>query len=119
MLYELDLMIIIFAINMILLLIPHSIADWMVQRDNQAINKITHPNIRLDHSLEYGVIMTIAFLAINGLQVIKVADSFFYVIVAIFSAGWFCLSHYYLDDRKIVNWWISKIKDVSKNNKYL
>jgi hypothetical protein len=84
------------------LIIGHLIGDWLIQTSYQANNKMRGPFINkalFVHSLTY----TIVFIPI--LLVFKI------------SLGWLLVlfvSHYLLDRRRLVRWWMSKVKKVEK-----
>lgn len=67
-----EIYLILFAMNMVILMIPHLIMDWLLQKDDIAINKLTNWKPRWIHSAKYALGMIIFLLYINAGTINKV-----------------------------------------------
>lgn len=106
----------IIVINIVLLGIIHFVSDWMFQTDEEALGKVDNPKIRARHCFKYSTNMALAFIILNGRFLRRTGVYILMVLAIVFL--WFFITHYLIDDRKFVIWWIKNIKGLNKENPY-
>jgi len=90
-------------IKLFILLFMSMGIDWMVQTNWEAINKFSNPWARLRHAATY------TLLTIMLLDVFSYPDNKLIVI------SWVLLiTHFIIDKRTIVTWWIKYVKRIPK-----
>lgn len=117
----------LFVMQFVMLGIAHFVMDWLFQKDHVAVGKIYDKELRLRHSINYGMGVVFVFNSIN-LPVLSeifkrlegiggsIGETFlsFFILIVIFS--WFVITHYLLDDRKFCKWWALRVKGMSEDN---
>jgi|WetSurMetagenome_2_1015567.scaffolds.fasta_scaffold124730_2 hypothetical protein len=81
--------------ELLILIITHFVSDWLFQPAKWAISKSSNAKHRLFHSLQY----TVLFVPVLCLLDI----SLFWIV-------WIFLTHFFIDDYKLVNWWNFHVK---------
>lgn len=79
------------------------IFDWLVQTNWEATHKFKHWNARFIHALIYASLTEILMVFMGFGQ------------VAIYIASILFLTHYHIDNRKLVMWWMINVKRIPKD----
>ncbi len=81
--------------ELLILIITHFVSDWLFQPAKWAVSKATNAKHRFFHCLQYAALFVpiLYFLKISLLWLI-----------------WVFLTHFFIDDYRLVNWWNRNIK---------
>jgi hypothetical protein len=81
--------------ELLILIITHFVSDWLFQPAKWAVSKSSNVKHRLFHSFQYVVLFVPVLYFLN--------ISLFWII-------WIFLTHFFIDDYNLVNWWNVHIK---------
>jgi hypothetical protein len=81
--------------QLLFLIITHFVSDWFFQPAKWAVSKSSNAKHRFFHSLQYTALFIPVLYLLN--------ISLLWII-------WIFLTHFFIDDYKIVNWWNVHIK---------
>jgi hypothetical protein len=95
------------AFLFILLYLGHYVADFIFQDTTESMRKITHSSIRFKHSLKYG---TITLLPVLCFVAFTFPGSPCLAVVMLISWLALLITHYFIDDRRLVMWIVRNIK---------
>ena len=79
---------------LVFLIMGHFIADWIFQSQPTALAKAKNKTIRQMHSIIYGIVATLIATPV----LITLSPSYFPAVIL----GVLIISHFFLDDRKLV-----------------
>lgn len=102
----------LFGSVMFILTIFHFVFDWMFQTDDLATAKLENAYARLKHSGLYSFQMLIIIISIyvllnyNG-ELVYINAYHIYMLFI-----WLIMTHFLLDDKRFVIWWLEKIKKI-------
>ena len=85
--------------NFIILILTHFVSDWFFQPTKWALNKVKVTKYRFFHCIQYLILFipVLYFLKINLLWLF-----------------WIFLSHFFIDDYKILTWWSKSVHKEKK-----
>lgn len=85
---------------LLILIITHFVSDWLFQPAKWAIEKIKNVNYKIFHCVQYTILFlpVLYFLKINLLWLI-----------------WIFLTHFFIEDHRLINWWNKNIKGEKSN----
>ena len=94
---------------------PHLVADWILQKNKEAIKKINDSKVRSIHSFKYSLAMITGFIIIN-IPIVKELSIVAYILLIISVIFWFYITHFLIDDRVMVTYIMHKVKGIKKDS---
>ena len=94
---------------------PHLVADWILQKNKEAIKKINNSKVRSIHSFKYSLAMITGFIIIN-IPIVKELSIVAYILLIISVIFWFYITHFLIDDRVMVTYIMHKVKGIKKDS---
>ena len=80
--------------------------DWLFQTDSEAMGKFANPKIRAKHSATYAIMSGLLVFFMFSIPFTRVIG----LTMVLFS------THFLIDDRVFVKWWMTKIKEIPSEN---
>jgi ABC-type phosphate transport system permease subunit len=81
--------------ELLILIVTHFVSDWLFQPGKWAVEKAKNVKYRFFHSVQYIVLFVPVLCLLN---------------INLLWLSWIFLTHFVLDDYKLVNWWNRNIK---------
>lgn len=90
--------------DLTILLLIHFVGDFLLQPGKWAIEKLKSKKALLYHSLQYGIPFFVAF---------------YFLEINILWGFWIFGTHFFLDDRKALDWWNHNVKREKKTPEWV